>query len=649
MVRNGSLRYAVVTAVRDEADNLPRLAMCLMSQTLEPSQWVVVDTGSVDGSVVVAEQLSALRPWVVASQMPGPQRPERGAPVVDALHRGLAQLTSPYDYVLKIDADVSFGRDHIRELLSRFARNSRLGIASGIRHEHTRGRWRPCGATATTVDAQLRAYRRACLDELLPFERRMGWDVLDESRAVSRGWHTERVQELTFRHHRAVGAREVKQRAMWSRQGETAQYAGYRPSYLFLRAVYRSVRDLSALWMISGFARAKVLRKPASNDHAAVAVRRSQQRLRHVALRVSESLRTARTPGQGVDRADMLIATNAGGHLIELVSLDEVLRSYSRVWVTQDTADAREFLAGERVVYVHAAGTRSAVDLARNLLTALRVVYRVRPRIAITTGSAIAVPFLWVARLFGSRVIVIECGGRADGESVSLRLLAPVADRVYVQWEAQAARVPRVQLAGKASLARTEALAASLGRTQPLEGVEVFVTLGTCSQPFERLLRAVEDSVYSAPSVLAQCGSTHYRPTGALCVDFMSPSALMACMRSASVVICHGGIGSVALSLAAGKIPIVVPRLFRYGEQVDDHQVAFAREVAALGLATLVEDEKMLGTAISAAFDHRRPTRRSLLPDLAPDLGRYLSAQLDAGRPGKRSSRDQASPTSLRT
>lgn len=620
----------MVTAVRDEVDNLPRLAMCLMSQTVEPSEWVVVDTGSVDGSAVVAEQLSALRPWVAVSQIPGPPRPERGAPVVDALHCGLAELKGPYDYVLKIDADVSFGRDHIRGLLSSFLLDSRLGIASGTRQEQTRGRWRSCSATATTVDAQLRAYRRACLDELLPFERRMGWDVLDESRALSRGWHTKRVKELTFRHHRAVGAREARRRTAWSRQGETAHYAGYRPSYLFLRAVYRSLCDPSALFMISSFARAKILREPTSSDRAAVAVRRSQQRLRHLALRVSESLRTARGPAQRLRRTEMLIATNAGGHLIELVSLDEVLRSYSRVWVTHDTADAREFLAGERVVYVQGTGTRSAVAFVRNLVTALRVVRRARPRIALTTGSAIAVPFLWVARLFGSRVVVIECGGRAEGESMSRRLLAPVADRVYVQWEVQAARVPRTQAVGKASLARTEALAAKVGRTPPLAGIDVFVTLGTCSHPFERLLRAVEP-VCSTSSVLAQCGSTRYRPTGTLCVDFMSPSALMACMRSASVVVCHGGIGSVALALAAGHIPIVVPRRVRYREQVDDHQLAFARQVATLGLATLVEDERMLGAEISAAFERRRPARRSQLPDLAPDLAAYLSAHLTAG------------------
>jgi UDP-N-acetylglucosamine transferase subunit ALG13/glycosyltransferase involved in cell wall biosynthesis len=640
-VRQGSPRYAVVTAVRDEAENLPRLAMCLMSQTLQPSQWIVVDTGSTDDSVVIATQLCSLKRWVVATAMPGPPRPARGAPVVDALHHGLAHLTGPYDYVLKIDADVSFRRDHVEELLRRFTDDPRLGIASGIRYERIRGRWRARGTTAATVDAQLRAYRSTCLRDLLPLERRMGWDVLDESRALSRGWRTARIEEIKFRHHRAIGARDVNRRSAWSKQGEIAHYVGYRPSYLFLRALYRSIRDPAALFMISRFASAKMLREPTSTDCAAVDVRRSQQRLRHLLVRASESLRIGRAPTQAWARADLLIATNAGGHLVELVSLNEVFRPYSRVWVTQDTEDAREFLADERVVYVHAAGTRSAVHLARNLLTALRVVRRVRPRVAITTGSAIAVPFLWIARLFGSRLVVIESGGRAEGESMSRRLLAPIADRVYVQWKGQA-RKRGVRLVGKASLARPRALAAQLGDTQLLEGIELVVTVGTCEYPFERLLHAVEDSARSDALVLAQCGSSHYRPRSALCIDFLSPSALMACMRSARVVVCHGGMGSVALSLAAGQVPIVVPRLSRFGEHVDDHQLAFAREARALGLATVVEDDRRLGDAIRVVLEAKRPLRRSPVPDLAPDLDQYLARFLQRTDAGTRA----ASPLS---
>jgi UDP-N-acetylglucosamine transferase subunit ALG13 len=607
-----------------------------MSQTLKPSRWIVVDTGSTDGSLAIAKQLSSLKRWIVATDVPGPSPAARGAPIVDAFHHGLSQLVGRYDYVLKIDADVSFRQDHVERLLEQFTLDPGLGIASGTRYELRRGRWRAQGATATSVDAQLRAYRNECLRELLPFERRMGWDVLDESRAISRGWRTARMEEIPFHHHRAVGARDASRRSAWSAQGEIAHYVGYRPSYVLLRALYRSIRDPAALFMVFRYASGRLLHEPTSLDGRAADARRAQQRLRHLRVRASESLRIGRTPPRRSARADLLIATNAGGHLLELVSLDEVLRPYSRVWVAPDTLDAHEFLERERVVHVDAAGTRSPVRLAQNLVIALRLVHRVRPRVAITTGSAIAVPFLWIARLYGSRVVVIECGGRADGQSVSRRLLAPIADRVYIQWDGRDARSGRARLAGKASLARTGALADRLGDPHVLDQIELLVTLGTCAYPFERLLRAVSGVVQSDALVLAQCGSTSFRPKRMLCVDYLSPSTLMGCMRSARVVVCHGGIGSVALALAAGHTPIVVPRRRRFGEHVDDHQLAFAREVHALGLATLVEDETELGDAIRAAMEPKLPVERTPVPDLAPDLHRYLASVLhvEAAMPG---------------
>ncbi len=67
----------------------------------------------------------------------------------------------------------------------------------------------------------------------------------------------------------------------------------------------------------------------------------------------------------------------------------------------------------------------------------------------------------------------------------------------------------------------------------------------------------------------------------------------------ARVVVCHAGVGSVLTALANDKRPIVVPRLQRYGEAVDDHQLAFGRRLAAAGLVTLVEDLGLLADAVA--------------------------------------------------
>ncbi len=77
--------------------------------------------------------------------------------------------------------------------------------------------------------------------------------------------------------------------------------------------------------------------------------------------------------------------------------------------------------------------------------------------------------------------------------------------------------------------------------------------------------------------------------------------ALLEEVRRARVTVMHAGVGSMMAALTNGKRPVVVPRLARYGEAVDDHQVPLARRLEAAGLVTLVEDLDHLPDAVAAA------------------------------------------------
>jgi UDP-N-acetylglucosamine:LPS N-acetylglucosamine transferase len=57
-----------------------------------------------------------------------------------------------------------------------------------------------------------------------------------------------------------------------------------------------------------------------------------------------------------------------------------------------------------------------------------------RPKILITTGAGVAVPFAWAARLRGARIVYVESITRTQALSLSARLVAPIADQLYVQW-----------------------------------------------------------------------------------------------------------------------------------------------------------------------------------------------------------------------
>lgn len=293
------MNYAVLTPVRDEVFELPRLAGCLAAQSVRPARWLLIENGSSDGTAEVVAQLAAEHDWIdIVRAEPGPPA-QRGASVVRALHAGIAALEERYDVVAKVDADVSFDTGYFACLLRAFAAEPELGLASGSCLEQFDGAWRERPVTGTHVWGAARGYRWACLQDVLPLDERMGWDGLDQLKAVARGWRVERVPELHFRHHRREGARDGSRRRVWAAQGVAAHYMGYRFSYLLLRTIHRARREPAALAILGAYL-AAALRGDGRCPDAEVRRRlREQQRARHLLARAREVRSRAAAPRSG--------------------------------------------------------------------------------------------------------------------------------------------------------------------------------------------------------------------------------------------------------------------------------------------------------------------------------------------------------------
>lgn len=133
----------------------------------------------------------------------------------------------------------------------------------------------------------------------------------------------------------------------------------------------------------------------------------------------------------------------------------------------------------------------------------------------------------------------------------------------------------------------------------------VFVTVGTHEQPFDRLVKAVDrlaaDGTISEP-VFQQIGYSGYEPTYCEYSRFVPAQRMRELMAQADVIITHGGPSSFLGAIAAGKTPVVVPRLAEFDEHVNDHQVDFVHVVAErLGGIVPVDDIAVLPQAIARA------------------------------------------------
>jgi len=146
---------------------------------------------------------------------------------------------------------------------------------------------------------------------------------------------------------------------------------------------------------------------------------------------------------------DVLFASSAGGHLAQLIQLRPWYADRSRVWVTFDLPDAVSLLAEERTVWAYHPTTRNIPNLLRNLRLAWTVLRRERPRVIISSGAAIAVPFFWIGKLFGAKNVYLEVIDRIDSRTLTTRLCSPVTDLLVVQDEQQAQMFPGAAVIGR--------------------------------------------------------------------------------------------------------------------------------------------------------------------------------------------------------
>lgn len=284
------LSYAVVTPARNEGENLPGLASALAAQTVRPHSWTIVDNGSEDDTADVAERLALAEPWIRVRTAPGGGGTTRATPIVRAFEAALGDVDPRVDVVVKLDADVTFERDHFERLLQAFGADRTLGIASGSCYELEGRDWKQRFVTGDHVWGAARAYRRDCLLDVLPLEQRLGWDGIDELKAALQGWSTCTLLNVPFFHHRREGEREGTRWETWVKKGRSAYYLDYRPGYLLLRTLHWARKDLTALGMLRGYFGDAVHREARCSDEAVRAYVRRQQTLRNLPLRMREAL-----------------------------------------------------------------------------------------------------------------------------------------------------------------------------------------------------------------------------------------------------------------------------------------------------------------------------------------------------------------------
>lgn len=276
-----SAKYVVITPVRNEEATLKFTIESMIQQSIRPIEWMIVNDGSTDNTGIIIEGYARRHEWIRAYHRADRGFRQSGGGVVEAFNDGYGALhCSDWDFVVKLDGDLSFGADYFERCFERFDRNPHLGIGGGSIY-HIIGRKQYLEPVPRFhVRGATKIYRKACWKAIGGLWIAPGWDTFDEVKANRLGWTTESFVDLRLIHHRLTGSADG---LLWGglvKNGRANYICGYHPLFMLGKCGRRIATRpyiIGAVGLLYGYVSGYLKRIPQVDDPETIAYLRSQQ------------------------------------------------------------------------------------------------------------------------------------------------------------------------------------------------------------------------------------------------------------------------------------------------------------------------------------------------------------------------------------
>lgn len=157
----------------------------------------------------------------------------------------------------------------------------------------------------------------------------------------------------------------------------------------------------------------------------------------------------------------------------------------------------------------------------------------------------------------------------------------------------------------------------------------IFVCLGSQKFQFNRLLEQLDiykESNQLTEPVFVQKGYSDYSPKYLETVDFLNSEEFKNQIDKSELIITHGGTGAIINSIKKRKKVIAIPRLSKYGEHVDDHQIEIVKQFDEMELICPCYDVGELINKIEIAKNTTFNTYQSNTDAILNDISSYINA-----------------------
>lgn len=158
----------------------------------------------------------------------------------------------------------------------------------------------------------------------------------------------------------------------------------------------------------------------------------------------------------------------------------------------------------------------------------------------------------------------------------------------------------------------------------------IFVIVGSQKFQFNRLLKEIDRLIEEnkiTEEIFAQIGYSDYKPKNYKYSNFLDRDEFSNIMSKCDKVITHGGTGAIMGALKQEKKVIVVPRLKRFGEHVDDHQIQIISEFKELDFIEAIYDINDLKNVINKVENKKVKKYSSNTDIFIKDIEEFITSQ----------------------
>jgi glycosyltransferase involved in cell wall biosynthesis len=253
------MKYVLITPARNEEAFIRKTLDSVVTQTVLPERWAIVDDGSTDRTAEIVESYTKRYPWIELVRRV--QDPDRNfASKAHAVEAGLERVDSlQFEIVGNLDADVSFEPDYMEFLLQKFSEDAELGVTgTPFTQEGGYDSSKDSFEGENYVAGPCQLFRYRCFQDIGGYvpNRAGGIDWIAVMTARMKGWKVRSFPEKRFHHYRTLGtAGQGPLRALFS-YGEKDYYLGGSPIWQLFRVAYRMAKKpvlMGGLALLSGY------------------------------------------------------------------------------------------------------------------------------------------------------------------------------------------------------------------------------------------------------------------------------------------------------------------------------------------------------------------------------------------------------------